>query len=119
MHYDLNFKQFYEDVMETWDGWKEKPKSPEIRLGTLGEPTSHPEFIDVLERIRPIEYLTDGRILGTKNDPRRCELMDKTLETKSKVTLLWSDTPYCKKAYRELKESGLDLTIGVRIGKEG
>ena len=119
MPYDLNIcnklKKFYEDVSETWDGWKEKPKDSEIRIGTLGEPTGHPEFFDLLEKIKPSEYLTNGRILGTPGDPRRIDLLDKTLEYKTKVTLLWSDTRFCKRAYQNLKSSGVDFNIGVKI----
>ena len=119
MYYDLNIcnrlKKFYEDITETWEEWKEKPESPEIRIGTLGEPTGHPEFLDFLDKIKQCEYLTDGRILGTLGDPRRLDLLDKTLKYKSKVILLWSDTKYCKKAINSLKSSGINFKIGVKV----
>lgn len=119
MNYDLNIcnrlKKFYEDVADAWEGWKEKPESPNIRIGTLGEPTGHPEFFDILEKTKPKVIMTDGRILGTTGDPRRVELIDKLLEYESGVSLLWSDTRYCKKACQNLKSSGINFEIGIRI----
>lgn len=118
MRYDINIcnrlKKFYEDITETWEGWKEKPESPELRIGTLGEPTGHPEFLDFLDKIKKCEYLTDGRILGTPGDPRRIDLLDKTLEYNSSVILLWSDTGYYKKAKSILKSSSVDFKIGIK-----
>lgn len=119
--YDLNvckLRTFYDDVVDAWEKWKDKPTSSDIRLGTLGEPTIHPEFLDILEKIKPKMYITDGRIFGTPGDPRRIEYIDKTLESKSEIILKWSDTVYCKKAIKELKSSEIPFTICVKIGEE-
>lgn len=119
MHYDLNicnkYKKFYEDVTETWERWKEKPESPEIRIGTLGEPTGHPEFLDLFDKIKPSEIITDGRILGTPGDPRRIDVLEKIIELKSKAVLMWSDSNFYRRSYHDLKSSDVDFKIGVRL----
>ena len=115
--YDLNIcglKNYYEDVLEAWERWEEKPVDSDIRIGTIGEPTRHSEFLDVLERIKPKEYITDGRILGTLGDPRRIEHLDKTIDLGIKVILLWSDTPYCRRAYHDLKSSKGNVILGIK-----
>lgn len=119
--YDLNIcklKKFYESVVEAWENWENKPKDPEIRLGILGEPTTHPEFLEILKKIKPKKYFTDGRIFGTPGDPRKCVYIDKTLESESKVILRWSDTSFCKKAFLEFKKSGIPLYVEILISKK-
>lgn len=120
MDYDLNIcrlRKFYPEVTETWNEWKEKPKDSRIRLGTLGEPTGHPEFLDILDKVKPKEYITNGRILGTPGDPRQSDHLEKTIKSGSSVILLWSNTKYCKRAYHELKSSGVNLTLGIEEDK--
>lgn len=113
--YDLNIRQFYEDVAETWERWKDKPaKGSYIRLGTLSEPTKHPEFLDILEKIKPCSYMTDGRILGTPGDPRRFDHLEGTINSGSKVILLWSDTTYFRRALRELEGAGVKTVVGIK-----
>lgn len=118
MKYDLNIcrlKKLYEDVTETWDEWKEKPINSEIRLGILGESTRHPEFLDILKRVKPKSYVTDGRIFGTPGDPRRIQFIDGTLESNSEVILLWSNSRYYMKAIKELRDSDIKVTIGIDL----
>lgn len=114
--YDLNIcrlKKFYEEVTSAWENWKEKPLDSDIRLGTLGEPTRHSEFLDILRVVKPTEYITDGRILGVQGDPRRKDVLDETIESKSGVILLWSNTLYYRRALYCLKESEIKVTIGI------
>lgn len=113
---DLNIHRDYRDVLEAWEKWKDKPKKTVgIRMGTLGEFTNHPEFLEILENLKPCSYITDGRILGTKGDPRRLDLLDKTIEAKSKVILVWSDSDYYQRALHELEDSKIDFILGVRF----
>lgn len=112
--YKNDSSEFFDNIVDSWKLWKEKHKeSLSIRLGMLGEPTEHPDFKEFLKISHPKEYITDGRILGTKADPRRNIILDITSEEKCKVILLWSESEYFEKAYQMLKELGINTTIGI------
>lgn len=116
--YDLEISKFYEKVTEAWEKWGNRPENPYLRLGTLEEPTSHPEYPEILESLKPSEIMTDGRILGTPADPRRQDVLEATKKCGAKVILRWSGTTYCQKALRSLKDSGVKVILGITIGEE-
>lgn len=94
-----------------------------------GEPTSHPEFVTILEETRKYgsvpNYTTAGQMWAeTKNKNIRQKIIDATVKYCGGVALTfhrWKGEEYFLRAYKAMKESleGLQLNIHLVADKSG
>lgn len=112
----------YEDICDTWKAWMdtmdENSKPFFVKIGSIGEPTEHPDFVDFLETVYNSDvspsYTTNGIILGTPGDPRASEILDATEKYCKSVSVSLGNKNlqrYQKKAILALKNTGVKIIL--------
>lgn len=110
----------FENISETWTSWiselPENSKPFSVAIGSIGEPTEHPEFSEFLKTVYDSgvspSYTTNGVIIGTPGDPRATKILEATRKYCKGVAVSLGN----KKLAKYQKEAILALNkIGVKI----
>lgn len=112
MNYDLYLSKKLKDICKSWDNWKDKPDIEKIKI-VGDEPTSHPEFKEILrhlyESVKNISYKTSGISFSIK-DPRSKNLLEDTKNFCKYILLSWNRS-YFNKSVSILKDYEIDYKI--------
>ena len=112
----------YIGICETWKTWideMDKNSRPfSVAIGSIGEPTEHPEFTEFLKTVYESDvspsYTTNGIILGTPGDPRAREILDATEKYCKVVALSLGNKKlqrYQQQSLRALSETGVKIAL--------
>ena len=120
---EINSKgENYKDILETWDTWiqslPESSKPFSIIIGSIGEPTEHPDFPKFLEAVYKSEvspcYITNGVIIGTPRDPRAEIILDATKKYCRRVAISLVNkrlSNYQQRAIQALNNIGVKISL--------
>lgn len=117
----------YQNICETWKDWVNTKKTLpfSVAIGSIGEPTEHPDFPEFLKTVYETgvlpSYTTNGVILGSPGDPRVPEILEATKSFCKGVALSLGNkelSRYQTRALKVLEETGVKISLHYIISDQ-
>lgn len=119
----------FDNISETWKEWisslSENSKPFSVAIGSIGEPTEHPDFPEFLETVYESgvspSYTTNGVIIGTPGDPRAAIILEATEKYCKGVAVSLGNrnlSHYQRKAIQALSSVGVKVSLHYIISDQ-